>query len=157
MPCLLRHGWTLLFDYARVAGVKITELKMVPKNKMGMIKNDGVRIEPHEYDTALFLTNYGFRIEVIRPINIPKTKSPDFLIAGALWESKSPVGSGKSTIPRQFHRSKKQANRMILDLRRINLSAKIAETEATRCFRAARNIDCLLLITKDKRLLDIKR
>ncbi|MDO4889517.1 MAG: hypothetical protein Q4A25_02420 [Candidatus Saccharibacteria bacterium] len=107
--------------------MKITELKQVARNKIGRVNLNNAHLEAHEYETILFLNLYGFDIEVIKPHNIPKTHNPDFLIGGAVWETKSPEGSGNSTVSCQFHNAGRQSDRLIL------------------------------LITKDKKLLDIKR
>ena len=48
-------------------------------------------MEPHEENTAEYLTLYGFSIEAIRPVNTPKVHNPDFLISGTIWEVKSPT------------------------------------------------------------------
>lgn len=135
---------------------KVTELRLVSKAKLGRVDTRGVRLEAHEYDTIYFLARYGFDIEVIKPTNCPKTKSPDFLIDGSIWEAKSPEGAGASTIGRQFHKASKQASKMVLDLRRIRLPAAKTEADAIRRFAKSTSIKRLLLITKDGRLLDIR-
>lgn len=136
--------------------LKITELNLVDRAKLGRVDTRGVHLEAHEYDTIYYLARYGFNVEVIRPTNCPKTKNPDFLIGGSIWEAKSPEGSGSSTIARQFHKAGKQADKIVLDLRRIKLPAARAEAEAISRFSKSCSIKRLLLITKDGRLLDIR-
>lgn len=143
--------------YDNLSSVKIDEKKKPQNKKTGIIEWNDVRLEPHEEEIAKFLADYGLNIEVIKPTNTPKTKTPDFLINGVLWEAKSPVGSSKSTLPRQFRRSKKQANKVIIDLRRIRIPASYAEREVIYRFEKTRDINQLLVITKDNRLLDIKK
>ncbi|MBR3332174.1 hypothetical protein IKG28_00890 [Candidatus Saccharibacteria bacterium] len=137
--------------------MKEIELKKVSNARIGRVNTCGAHLEAHEYDTIYFLASYGFDIEIIKPSNTPKTSNPDFLIKGAIWEAKSPNGSGSSTIARQFHKAGKQADRLVLDLRRIRLSVDISEKEAKKRFASSRNIKRLLLITKDNRLLDIRK
>ena len=137
--------------------LKITELNLVDRAKLGRVDTRGVHLEAHEYDTIYYLARYEFNVEVIRPTNCPKTKNPDFLIGGSRWEAKSPEGSGSSTIARQFHKAGKQADKIVLDLRRIKLPAARAEAEAISRFSKSCSIKRLLLITKDERLLDIRR
>ena len=72
--------------------MKIRELERVPASRIGRVNKNGIEIKPHEESTALHLTQYGFNIDVIRPSNTPKTSSPDFLVNGAIWETKSPEG-----------------------------------------------------------------
>ena len=124
---------------------------------MGRINMNGVRLEAHEYDTINYLASYGLDIEVIKPVNTPKTHNADYLIKGLIWEAKSPNGSGSSTIARQFHKASKQSDKMILDLRRVKLEAQRAEREARFRFEKSKNIKRLMLITKDDRLFDIKK
>ena len=135
----------------------IIELKRVHQNKAGKLNKNGIKLEPHEEKTAKFLTLYGFNIEVIRPINIPKTKNPDFLISGAIWETKSPEGKSKNTIERKFHEASSQASRLILDLRRIKRTERNAMKDVFREFEKSKGINRLLLITKSEKLLDCKK
>ena len=137
--------------------MKIVELKPVSKNKIGRIIAKNVHLEPHEYETILFLVLYGLNIEIVTPTNIPKANNPDFVINGAVWEAKSPLGNGKYTIQRHFHKASHQSNRMILDLRRMKASPSELEAEAIKRFRFSKSIKHLMLITKDNRLLDIKK
>ena len=132
-------------------------MQKVPKKKVGHIITNGVKLKPHEESTAVFLAQYGFNIEFIRPTNTYRTRSADFLVNKSIWEAKSPDGGGNSTIGRQFHVASKQADKLILDLRRIKLPAVKAENQAKTRFEKSKNIKSLLLITKDGRLLDIKR
>lgn len=137
--------------------MKEVELLKIPKEKMGRVNMNGVRLEAHEYDTICHLASYGLDIEVIKPINMPKVHNADCLINGLIWEAKSPNGGGNSTIARQFHKASKQSDKMILDLRRVKLEAQRAEREARFRFEKSKNIKRLMLITKDDRLFDIKK
>ena len=140
-----------------ITAMKITELKPVPKNKIGRIIAKNVHLEPHEYETVLFLVLFGYNIEIVTPTNIPKSNNPDFIINGAVWESKAPLGSGKYTIQRHFHKAGHQSDRMILDLRRMKASMAELEPEVIKRFSFSKSIKHLILITKDGRLLDIKK
>lgn len=137
--------------------MKVVELKKVTKNKYGRVIVNDINLEAHEYSTLYLLSSFGLNIEVIKPSNTPRTKNADYLINGAVWEGKSPDGSGNSTIGRQFHKAGRQADRLVLDLRRIKIPAIKAEHDALNRFEKSRNIKRLLLITKDGRLLDVKR
>ena len=137
--------------------MKITEIQKVPKNRIGRIEAKNVHLEAHEYDTMLFLSQYGFDIEVIKPANIPRTHNPDFLINGGVWEAKSPEGQGKYNLQRQFHNAGHQAGNLVLDLRRFKMPASCSEKDALKRFGFSRSIKHLLLITKDGRLLDIRK
>ena len=135
----------------------IQEIQKVPITRIGRINKNGVKLLPHEDSTALHLTQFGFNVEYIMPRHSYKMKNPDFLINGAIWEAKSPEGNGKNTIKHQFDGTSKQSNMMILDLRRVRLSADKAKSQAVSRFEKVKNLKRLLLITKDGKLLDIKR
>ena len=137
--------------------MKIIELQQVPKNRRGKLYKNGVKIEPHEESTARFLTKYGFIIDVIRPVNTPKVHNPDFLINGVIWEAKSPEGKSNNTIERKFHEASSQASNFILDLRRIKRPAKKSENEALKEFKKSSRIKHMMLITKDRKLLDYRK
>ena len=137
--------------------MRIVELTKVSKNKIGRVNKNGVKLYPHEDSTALHLAQFGFDIEYIMPRHIYKSTNPDFLVNGVIWETKSPEGCGKNTIKHQFDGTSKQADKLILDLRRIKLPSDKAERQAKDRFEKAVNIKRMFLITKDGRLLDIKR
>ncbi len=137
--------------------MKVNELKPVSKSKIGRIIAKDIHLEPHEYETILFLALFGFNIEIVKPTNIPKANNPDFVINGAVWEAKSPLGSGKYTIQRHFHKAGHQSDRMVLDLRRMKAPASELEVEAIKRFGFSKSIKHLMLVTKDGRLLDIKK
>lgn len=149
--CVLSNSLILCLD------MKIVELKRVPKNRFGRVITNDVCLEAHEYSTLYFLSSFGLCIEVIKPSNTPGTRSADYLINGAIWEGKSPDGSGNSTISRQFHKASRQADRLILDLRRVKIPKDKAKREALNRLEKSRNIKRMLLITKDGQLLDVKR
>ena len=132
--------------------MKIVTLNEVSQQKVGKIVSNGVSLERHEYDTVLFLASHGFDIEFIRPRNEPKSANPDFLISGAIWEAKSPIGSSKYTIQRKIHEAGHQAERLILDLRRTRMAAATSEKEALKRFGYSKRMKRMLLITRDGRL-----
>lgn len=137
--------------------MKIMELQRVSKDRIGRVNKNGVKLYPHEDSTALHLAQFGFDIEYIMPSHIHKSTNPDFLVNGSIWETKSPEGCGKNTIKHQFDGTSKQADKVILDLRRIKLPAEKAERQAKDRFEKAVNIKRLLLITKSGKVFDIKR
>ena len=137
--------------------MKIIELEKVTNNKIGRVTTNNVKLEPHEDATALFLTQFGLNIEYIKPSNIHNNRNADFMINGSVWETKSPNGNGNSTIARKFHKASKQADKMVLDLRRIKIATEEATNQAINSFQKSRGIRRLLLITKDARLIDIRK
>ncbi|MBR2543463.1 hypothetical protein IKF03_02620 [Candidatus Saccharibacteria bacterium] len=137
--------------------MKIIELKKVPKNKIGKLNKNGVKLESHEENTAELLTLYGFNIEVIRPGNTPKTKNPDFLINGAIWETKSPMTSNKKTLKKRMHEASEQAGRIIVDLRRVKSASQIAEKEIIKRFISKRTLRNMILIKSDDLVLEYRK
>lgn len=137
--------------------MKITELEPVPRNRRGKFLKNGVKLEPHEEATAKFLILYGFTIDVMKPVNTPKVKNPDFLINGVIWETKSPEGVSKKNIERKFHEASRQAHNLIIDLRRIRQPAKSAEQETVKQFFKSSGIKHLMIITKEEKLLDYRK
>lgn len=131
---------------------------VVPRRrKQGKFIPNKVSIEKHEYQTVIFLLDYGFDVELIRPSNIPKMHSPDLWMLGKAWEMKCPETSRLDAIDHAFGRARKQADNVILDLRRMNIDTKSAVQYATKLFRKSRRLKTLWVITKERRILDIKK
>lgn len=132
--------------------MKITELEQVPKNKRGEFKKNGLELEPHEEASAKFLTFYGFTSEVIKPVNTPKMHNPDFFMAGAIWELKSPTTSNLKTIKKRMHYASEQASRLIIDLRGVRKDYRKVEKDVIRRFCDKPAFRKMILITKDSRV-----
>lgn len=137
--------------------LKTSELKEVPKDKYGRFYDNGIKLETHEYSCALLLTRFGITIEAIKPINMPGTSNPDFLINNKIWEAKSPAGTSERSIKNNFHKAGHQAEKIIMDLRRTKLSLDKALTIAVKEFNLSKRINQMLLITKDEKVLEYKK
>ncbi len=125
--------------------------------KQGKIIPNGVSLEKHENKTVVFFTEMGYDVELIPPSNIPKTKTPDFIMNNIAWEMKSPQGKSKETLGHIFKRAKKQSENIIIDLTRIKLSEDIAIKEIKRRFAQTKSCKRLKIITKDHKLLEFKK
>ena len=77
------------------------ELEKVPKDKVGRIEKNGIKLEDHEEKTIRFLLKYGFNIELIRPVSIPKMNNPDILVSGAIWEIKAPTSFNENKLKKR--------------------------------------------------------
>jgi hypothetical protein len=106
---------------------------------------------------AWVLANYyRCTIEFLQPIASYKTKTPDIVMNGIMWEIKSPTGnSQKSTVEYQF-KGLKQSRNLIIDGRRTKLNdtfikAQIA-LEITRHSRVGR----ILFITKADEIIELQ-
>lgn len=106
----------------------------------------------HEVLTALRLaetgTNVFFRIDS----NDTGAKNPDAEMDEQIWEFKAPRGATANTISDQFKRAGKQAQRLVLDLRRSGMDDAQGLAQAGRRFAGKSMIVDLIVITKDARL-----
>ena len=78
----------------------------------------------HEVLTALRLSEEG--VDVLFRIDSREkgVKNPDVEMNQQVWEFKAPTGEGKNTVDSQMKRAGKQAERLVLDLRRSELDDK---------------------------------
>ena len=78
----------------------------------------------HEVLTALRLAEDG--VDVLFRIDSREkgVKNPDVEMNQQVWEFKAPTGEGKNTVDSQMKRAGKQAERLVLDLRRSELDDK---------------------------------
>ena len=134
--------------------MRIIELKQVPKDRQGSFHNNGVRLEPHEERTAKFLVLYGFSIEVIRPMNMPKMNNPDILMDGTIWEMKAPMRYNENTLKVRMKKASKQAKRIIFDFRNMKKDYKEAQSFVVKLFTGNREMRRMIILTKDKKVLD---
>lgn len=80
----------------------------------------------HEVLTALRLAEEG--VDVLFRIDSREegVKNPDVEMNQQVWEFKAPTGEGKNTVDSQMKRAGKQAERLVLDLRRSELDDRQA-------------------------------
>lgn len=136
----------------------LEEYAIVPRRRrQGKFTPNGVLIEKHEYQTVLFLLDYGFDVELIRPTNIPKMHSADLWMLGKAWEMKGPEGKSLDTIEHAFKRAGRQSENIIIDLRRMKIETRFLLRFAKKLMRDSKRIKILWIITKEGKLLDIKR
>ena len=137
--------------------MKIIELKPAALSRRGKFLQNSIKLEPHEEDTAKYLTLYGFTIDVIRPMNTPKVHNPDFLMNGSIWEMKSPKSSNLKTIKKRVHEASEQSMRIIVDLGRVKKDYEKVEREIVKRFCNKGTFRRMILITKDGRVFDYKK
>jgi hypothetical protein len=117
----------------------------------------GARAEPHELETAMFFNKLGKDVTFLAPVYEKGAKTPDIKMDGLLWEIKAPKNDGKYTIEHIFRKALKQSKNIIFDLRRTKMSNDKCVSQITKQFRLIRKISRLLIITKEKKLLDLNR
>lgn len=108
---------------------------------------EGLTIAPHEMRTARALAESGLDIS-FRPLTHEHgVKNPDARIDGEDWEFKAPTGSSpKNTIADQFKRARKQARRLVIDLRRSGLPDDVALPQIEARFKGQERIIDLIVI-----------
>ena len=110
---------------------------------------------PHEIDVAKIMAlHYKTDVEFIMPIDDFKRKTPDMRMNGVEWEIKTPKGTSKSTIYKQFRRAAKQANNIIIDTRHTKLKYSRIETSVKQEIDKRKSIKKVILINKSKKIVE---
>ena len=124
---------------------------------MGKLIQNGVHLEPHEFNTVRLLLNNGYDVELIPPSRIKGLRMPDIILQGVPWEMKSPEGSGKYTIKNIVQSASHQSENIIVDLRRCKMNDDIATTEIERYFNFSKRIRRVKVITKIEKVIDFQK
>ena len=131
------------------------------KQKTGTITiPPGVFPDRHEKMTADFLAEkLGFDVVFLVPARRANTRTPDIRMAGVLWEIKSPSGRGSRTIENCLRTALLQSPNIVLSLRRMDARIPTYKLvrEVERQFRLSRNINRIIIITKQQKIVDITR
>lgn len=122
-----------------------------------MIIPNGVVLEKHENATVVFLSDLGYEIELIPPVNSYMVKSADFIMLGLEWEMKSPIGGSRSTMEHVFQKASKQAENIVIDLRRTKVDDVVAVSILERRFRNSKRVKKMIVITKQQKKLEYSR
>ncbi|MDR1088988.1 MAG: hypothetical protein LBL23_06950 [Coriobacteriales bacterium] len=88
---------------------------------------------------------------------IVNSKSADILIKGTIWEIKSPTGKGKRNIQHTLSSALKQSRCIVFDARRSKIHSNRITGELQRQFAMTASIQRLLLIRKDKIVVEFSR
>ena len=137
--------------------LKITELRKVPKDKIGYLNTNNVILQPNEKTTFKYLTLFGLNIEIIQPTLTENAKNPDALIFGIIWEAKTPTRYNPNTIKQRFRTASKQAANVIFDFRLIKQNSDDAEKCIIAMFEEGRRVRRLIVIEKSGKVLDIRK
>lgn len=129
----------------------------MPRQKAAVIIPDEMKPQPEEHEVVvawILAKHYHCTIEFLQPIAGYKTKTPDIVMSGIMWEIKSPTGnSKKSTIEYQF-KGLKQSRNLIIDGQRTKLSDMFIKSqiklEATRHTRVGK----IIFITKSGKIIE---
>ncbi len=122
----------------------------------GILTQNGVHLNEHEYKTIKTLLNNGYDVELIPPSQVKGIHLPDIYMNSVAWEIKSPEGKGKNTILHNLQSAKKQSHNVIIDLRRCGLSESVAIKELKNLFDRSKSLRRMLVITKSEEILDLQ-
>lgn len=93
--------------------------------------------------------------ENVKFIARDNNKTPDFLIGNRYWELKSPTGDGKYNLQHTLRNAAKQSENIIIDARFSKMHINRLKNELSYQLKRSRNIKRLLLIDKQKNVVEI--
>jgi len=73
---------------------------------------------------------------------------------GAEWEIKTPIGTSKNTIYKQFRRASKQAKNIVIDTRYTKLKYESIEKSVIIEIEKRKSIRKVILIDKTKKIVE---
>lgn len=111
-------------------------------------------LQEHEMATIKTLLLAGYDIKLLPPVQGKGIKTPDLTIDGVAWEMKAPTGDGKRTVQNTLIRAGKQAENIIIDLRRSKMSEDRALKEFVKEFTMSKKLKKRKIITKVGEILD---
>ena len=138
--------------------MKTIELKLVSGNKRGIVDYSALnqKPEPHEEYTAEYFARRGYDVTFLKTSNIKGSHSPDFLLIGRIWETKSPITYSDSSFEDNFKKAEKQSENVIFDLRRLNKTNESLYLKNLIKRSTSNRIKTLLVINREEKLLTIK-
>lgn len=125
--------------------------------KKGKITPNGVVLHTHENAMVIFLTEQGFDVELLPPIQRKGARTPDIKMLGLEWEMKSPKSNGKYTIEHSFRSALKQSVNIIFDIRGSKIPQEKCIMEIERRFTDFKKVKRVMIITKRQKLLDFSK
>ena len=123
-------------------------------DEKGQLKQNGVHLKEHEYNTVKLFLNRGYDIELIPASQIKGMQTPDIIMLNKPWEMKSPTGNGKTTIRHTLQNAGHQSRNVIIDLRRCKLDKNTAIKEIEIFFKEFKRIRFLKVIVNDEFIID---
>ena len=125
--------------------------------KQGKITPNGVVLHTHKNAAVVFLTEQGFDVELLPPVQRKDARTPDIRMNGVEWEIKCPVGKSANTIKRAFKTALRQSKHIIFDLRGSKITDKVNIAKLEKEFNDIKSARLLLVITKKRELLDFHK
>ena len=112
--------------------------------------------EKHEYEAARYFAKRGKNVIFLRPSDIKKQHTPDFMMDGKMWELKSPIVYGRNSFEDNLRRAVRQSEHIIYDLRYLNMNDEQRYIRELNKWKAKKRIKTLLVIKKNGQLLTAK-
>lgn len=137
--------------------MKVRELHIVPSNKIGRINKNNIQTKLHEDSTVLYLSQFGYDIDFVKPRNTNRARTADLMMQGSLWEMKSPTSFNDSTIKADFRKAASQSDRVIFDLRRIKKNTDRVEKQLIKVFNGRGRVRKMIIIRKNGSVLEFSR
>lgn len=125
--------------------------------KQGKITPNGVVLHTHENATVVFLTEQGYDIELLPPVQRKGAKTPDVRMLGIEWEMKCPKSNGKYTIEHSFRSALKQSPNIIFDIRGSKMPQEKCIAQIERRFNDFKKVNRVMIIAKKQKLLDFTK
>jgi len=125
--------------------------------KKGKITPNGVVLQTHENASAVFLTEQGYNVELLAPVQRKGARTPDIRMLNLDWEMKSPKSNGKYTIEHSFRSALKQSPNIIFDIRGSKMPEQKCIAEIKRRFNDFKKVNRVMIITKRQGLLDLNK
>lgn len=125
--------------------------------KRGKITPNGVVLHTHENATVVFLTEQGFDVELLPPVQRKGARTPDIKMLELEWEMKNPRSNGKYTLEHSFRSALKQAPNIIFDIRNSKIPQQKCIAEIERRFNDFKKVNRVMIITKKQKLLDFSK
>lgn len=123
----------------------------------GKITPNGVVLEAHENATVVFMTEQGFDVELIPPLQRKGARTPDIRMNGLEWEMKAPMSNGKYTIEHAFRSALRQSPNVIFDIRWSKVPQKKCISEIERRFNDFSKVHRVLIVTKSRLLVELAK
>lgn len=114
-------------------------------------------LHTHENKTVVFLTEQGFDVELLPPVQRKGARTPDIRMMGIEWEIKGPKNDGKYTIEHSFRSALKQSPNIIFDIRGSKIPQQKCIAEIERRFNDFKKVQRVMIITKTQKLLDFNK
>ena len=123
-----------------------------------IIVEAGALPERHEMDTVNYLAALGHDIKFLVPNCAKGVRTPDIEMDGCRWELKCPCGNSKRTIENNYRSAQGQSENIIFNIRWMPITEKECIKLIKRQFELRPyKVKRILIITKDKKILDFRR